>query len=143
LRTLALAAITGYKRYLSPHKGFSCAYRNRTGCASCSTLGFRAIRRYGTAGGIRVLRKRLYKCGVTHRRFAERPLRPFRKQRGECDPGCDFSGCDLFGDCDLGSGRSWLRACDFLDCGNACDWSRRDKPREEERDVHIPPVKKT
>ena len=47
LRALALRAIGLYQRHLSPRKGFACAYRARTGGASCSELGFRAIRRFG------------------------------------------------------------------------------------------------
>ena len=47
LKILALAAITLYQRFVSPRKGFSCAYRFHTGGPSCSVLGFRAVRRYG------------------------------------------------------------------------------------------------
>jgi putative component of membrane protein insertase Oxa1/YidC/SpoIIIJ protein YidD len=42
-----LLAIGLYQKYLSPHKGFCCAYRTHTGRAGCSALGFRAVRRYG------------------------------------------------------------------------------------------------
>jgi len=44
MRKLVLAAITGYQTYLSPYKGFCCAYRVHTGRKSCSALGFRAVR---------------------------------------------------------------------------------------------------
>ena len=47
-------AIGAYQRYLSPYKGFCCAYRAHTGRASCSALGARVIRRHGLlAGGLR------------------------------------------------------------------------------------------
>jgi len=49
-RDLALLAITLYQRHLSPYKGFRCAYALHTGRASCSRLGYRAIRRHGLRG---------------------------------------------------------------------------------------------
>ncbi|MDR2188187.1 MAG: membrane protein insertion efficiency factor YidD [Azonexus sp.] len=138
MRTLVLAAIKAYQRYLSPHKGFCCAYRHHTGRSSCSTLGFRAIRRYGVIDGVAVLRRRLYLCGVAHRRYGVMRRRPHRAQRGDClpcdlpcDPNCDFS-------CDKPSNfvSDFLNFCD---CGD-CNWpDRKSKGSEEEQHVHIPP----
>lgn len=135
MKQLALAMISAYQRYVSPHKGFCCAYRVHTGRKSCSVLGFRAIRRYGLIRGVAVLRRRTYLCGVAHRRYASPRKHVFHAQRGFCDIGCDFpcdlpstDGCPLIGDC--------LKYCD---CGG-CDWSSNDKKkRSEERYVHIPP----
>ena len=120
MRFLALLAITAYQRYVSPHKGFTCAYRLYTGHAGCSQLGYRAIRRYGVIGGISVLRERTYLCGVAHRRMAVAKTPRLRLQRGECDLG----GCDL--PCDI-----------FSNCGS-CDFGS-GKEDEKERRVHIPP----
>ena len=72
MRAIALPAIQLYKRHLSPYKGFCCAYRSHLGRFSCSTLGFRAIRMYGVIKGIAVLRQRLKRCGVVHRRYKRR-----------------------------------------------------------------------
>ena len=125
MRPLALAAIRLYQRHLSPHKGFCCAYRRHTGRQGCSELGFRAIRRYGVLAGWALLRRRLYLCGVAHRRFSPAPRRPFRAQRGDCDIGCDLP-CDGFELCG-----------DAADC---CDWPERNKrSAEEDKDVHLPP----
>ncbi|MCP5283758.1 MAG: membrane protein insertion efficiency factor YidD [Burkholderiaceae bacterium] len=55
MRQIAIALIRGYKRFLSPAKGFNCAYRVYCGRASCSTFGIRAIRRFGTYRGIGLL----------------------------------------------------------------------------------------
>ena len=122
MQRLALAAIDIYKRYLSPLKGFSCAYRVHTGSCSCSTLGARAIRRYGILRGLGVLRERTFLCGVVYRRYGgQRTPRPPVQQRGDCDLGCDLPDCDLF------SGKSGGKLCDFLnccDCGS-CDWWQR------------------
>ena len=115
---LALAAIRGYQRHLSPHKGFSCAYRAATGRASCSRHGYRVIERFGLWSGLALLRRRLRLCGATYRsRVAVRnPV--LHHQRGDCVP------CDCDADClpDLPcSGKSAARGggdC-IAECG--CD----------------------
>lgn len=144
MRSLLLAAIRAYQRHLSPRKGFCCAYRHHTGRASCSTLGYRAVRRHGVLAGLALLRRRLGLCGVAYRRFhvpQETPRRPLTlaRQRGECDLGCDLP-CD--GPDDLPGKRALGRACDcmsYCDCGS-CDWPERKKKKQaDERDVYIPP----
>lgn len=140
MRSLLLAAIRAYQRHLSPHKGFCCAYRAHTGRASCSALGFRAVRRHGVLAGLAILRRRTYLCGVAHRRHAPVRHRPLPGQRGDCDIGCDLP-CDS--SCELPSGKSVSRLCDLAsccDCGS-CDWPerKRNKKRDEEQYVYIPP----
>jgi uncharacterized protein len=143
MRRIVLAAIHAYQRYVSPYKGFTCAYREHTGRASCSALGYRAIRRYGVFSGLALIRERTRLCGVAHRRYGCRP-RPPVSQRGSCDVGCDLpcaGGFDLPGGCDLPSAPSLARACDFLsccDCGS-CDWPRRRRDRSGEKYIYIPP----
>ncbi|WP_410499422.1 membrane protein insertion efficiency factor YidD [Chitinibacter sp. S2-10] len=105
-RATALLLIRIYQRYISPYKGFHCAYRCHTGRASCSALGYRVIRRFGAVGGIALLRMRLKRCSDIH--AISMPPRPWRYQRGDCDPGCDP-------DC-----------LDFFDCCS-CDWPSRSK----------------
>lgn len=140
MRRIAIFAIDSYKRYISPRKGFCCAYRVNTGRQSCSTLGLRAIRRYGTILGLALLRRRLYLCGVVVRRHQSPPhMRPHRSQRGDCDLGCDLP-CDF--NFNIPSGKSCSNIADFLsccDCGS-CDWpSRKKKDSSEEQYVYIPP----
>ena len=72
MRRFLLAAIRAYQRYISPYKGFSCAYREHTGHASCSTFGFRAVRKFGVFRGLIMQRERTSLCGVAQRR-----IRPF------------------------------------------------------------------
>ena len=146
MRKLALAAIQIYKRHISPRKGFCCAYRAHTGRQSCSTLGFRAIRRFGFFNGMQLLRRRTYLCGVAHRRYGGHIRNHWRKQSGHCDLG----GCDLPADMschfpdfhhscsftDVLSGCSNIGTCD---CGS-CDWPfRRKGKKDEELYVRIPP----
>ncbi|WP_412478269.1 membrane protein insertion efficiency factor YidD [Azonexus sp. IMCC34839] len=127
LRKLALAAIQFYQRHISPYKGFCCAYRFHTGRVSCSQLGYRAISRLGLWRGLIVLRRRLIRCGITHRRYQQAKFRPL-DQAGFCD-------CDLPCNVDAGS------ACELaanLPCDCGADWSRKND-KAAERYVHIPP----
>lgn len=140
MKFLFLWAITAYQRHLSPRKGYGCAYRIHTGCAGCSALGYRAVRRYGVLRGWQVLRRRLFLCGVAHRRHGQRIVRPAAAQRGDCDPGCDLP---LDGSCD-GSGKGPAgRLCDGLSCcgdAGSCDGPdrKRQKQRAQEAAIHLP-----
>jgi len=136
MRRFVLSAIRVYQRYVSPYKGFCCPYREHTGRASCSTVGYRAVRRHGVFSGLGILQKRTHLCGVSHRRYAHVRSRPPPRQRGDCDPGCDLP-CD----CDLPSWRGFSRVCDVLSCCDCCDWPdrRRKSRKKEERHVYIPP----
>lgn len=122
MKALALAAIRRYQRHLSPRKGYCCAYRHHTGRAGCSELGYRAIRRLGLWRGLLVLRIRLNRCGMVHRRYTRNRL-ALAGQAGFCDCGCDLP-CDL----DAGS------ACDpagNLPCDCGLDWGKRDKQEDD------------
>lgn len=123
MRQFALAMIRLYQRFVSPYKGFCCAYRAHTGGPSCSMLGFRAIRRYGVMDGIGVLRIRLYRCGVAFRRFA--PVAPLRsKQAGFCEVvelGSSAAYC---------VGDTACYACDFASTGK--------RKTEDEALVNLP-----
>lgn len=143
-RSLLLYAIRAYQRYLSPYKGFSCAYRVHTGHASCSHLGFRAIRRYGAWRGFSVLLKRTALCGVAYRRFSVVQKSPFfAKQKGGCDGDCvvDFLP-DMH--CDFLNGKSGANSCDWLSCCDigGCDWpGNKDKKKKDDSNVYLPPKK--
>jgi len=93
-----MSAIRAYQRHLSPHKGFSCAYREHTGRASCSALGYRVVRRHGVFAGLGLLRERLHRCGEIHRDCLA--ARPRRSERGDCDCDLPCDACDC-ADCNL------------------------------------------
>lgn len=146
---LALAAIRGYRRYLSPYKGFSCALAAGTGGASCSAYGYAVIARFGLKRGLGLLDRRLALCGHVYRRMAPpcpAPVHPRRKyQQGFCDASCDGPcdlPCDGPGHCHVpcdghghgGVGRALCDcACDALNPCNSCDgyysWDRTDCDR--------------
>lgn len=138
LQVVALGSIRFYQRFVSPHKGFSCAYSVHTGRCGCSELGYRAIRRFGLAKGWQVLRERMAMCGFAYRSHAPVRPRPPARERGDCD-------CDLPCDLDVTPVRGKLDACDVLSCCDvgSCDWpSRKDKPQNKppkyQRKQHLP-----
>ena len=119
-RTLLLAAIRGYKRHLSPRKGFACAYRVHLGACSCSTLGLRAISRYGAWRGLGVLQLRLQQCRLAAEELRARPVVVRAAQAGfvDCDVPCDASCVD-------GSACSpadSCTACDACEIAACVDW---------------------
>lgn len=145
LKRIALAAISLYQRYLSPRKGYSCAYRVRAGGVGCSGFGKHAIEKHGIFLGLVLLRRRMAKCAwqahqhslkqprTTFTRATARPnLGRFSNQAGfvDCDcGGCDVPSCDL-PSCDLpdlgcGEGRAGAKAldsaCFLADCGSSCN----------------------
>ena len=132
-RTLLLAAIRGYKRHVSPHKGFACAHRVHLGGCSCSTLGLRAVSRYGAWRGLGVLRLCLRECHLVAEESRSRPVALRAAQAGfiDCDVPCDGSCVDA-SSCTPGDACDACDACEIvscLDCGDGgCgDWlsSRR------------------
>jgi len=134
---LALYAIRGYQRYLSPYKGFSCALRVATGGAGCSTYGHAVIARYGLRRGLGLLRRRLDLCSHVHQR-SKRPPAPPHPLLGRQQGFCDLPDCDLpcAGACDATETVLELVSCggDVRDC-----WSsrRREGPMEAGRSARM------
>ena len=106
-----LLAIVAYQRYISPYKGFHCAFHAHTGRQTCSGYGYRVFERYGTVNGARLLRRRLAACGAAARvRHGARTSSGLgNRQAGfidcDCIPGdlldkklleCGCDACDLF-----------------------------------------------
>ena len=132
-RDVLLAAIRGYKRHVSPRKGFACACRVHLGACSCSTLGLRAISRYGAWRGLGVLRLRLAQCRLVAQEARARPFVARSAQAGfvDCDVPCDASCVDVSA-CSCGDFTPLDSACevaacvDFDDCGDSCAWGGCD-----------------
>ena len=59
---LTLLLISGYQQFVSPHKGWHCAYAALHGDASCSAYGKEAIARRGVIVGTRLLWERFDQC---------------------------------------------------------------------------------
>ncbi|MGX9733918.1 membrane protein insertion efficiency factor YidD [Janthinobacterium aestuarii] len=122
-KRLALWAIRAYQRYLSPWKGFSCAYRVLTGRDSCSAYGYKVIARHGLRAGLPLLQRRLRACGERHRQHLALHPQVRRGARRQAQAGyCD---CDV--PCDLPSMNCLDKACDTADIFECCDWPQRKK----------------
>ncbi|MFO1250516.1 membrane protein insertion efficiency factor YidD [Inhella sp.] len=121
-RTLALALIRAYQRWISPHKGFVCAHRAQLGGPSCSQAGARLIQRRGLRRGLPLLRERLLRCGAVHRAAQAAPrYRPLHA-RGDCDCGVPDLDCGPCDGCD---------ACDACDACDLFDRKKKDRRRED------------
>ena len=118
----AASAIGLYQRYVSPHKGFCCAYRVQTGRRSCSAYGKTIASRLGFLALIEALPRRFARCKASFVALASaarsRPAvatseaedeqRKGRKDR-DCDPG---DACDLY---DTATGAD-CGGCDAVPC---------------------------
>lgn len=119
MKPAILLAITAYQRYLSPYKGFHCAFARHTGRDTCSGYGYRVFARYGTRRGYLLLRRRFAACSnvaCQHARQAPVSQGGLALRQGgfiDCG-GCDLPNCD---NCDVSSCKG--SACDVL--GNTCD----------------------
>ena len=112
-KRLALWAIRAYQRYLSPYKGFSCAYRVLTGRDSCSAYGYKVIARHGLRAGLPLLQRRLRACGERHRQY--RALQPQARRDARRQAQAGYCDCDVpMVDC----------ACDCADVASLADCSR-------------------
>ncbi len=61
-RQISVAAITGYQKHISPHKGFACAHRVLYGDESCSQYIKRVIATKGLRKGLIMSRTRFQAC---------------------------------------------------------------------------------
>ena len=83
----ALMCIGGYQRYLSPYKGYRCAYHAATGRASCSRHAQRVIDRAGVWYGLRLLHRRFERCALAAAALAEQKTTSEDPTFfGRCDP---------------------------------------------------------
>lgn len=114
--TLAIALIDAYRTWVSPYKGFRCAYGARGGKVTCSCFGLRVFKRTTPLKALGVLKKRLDLCRLAYEEHKEKKRRKREERRaavtntasdmaeGMCD-GIDLcanvpdpSGCDGAGD---------------------------------------------
>ncbi len=121
LSRAALLAIGGYQRWLSPQKGWSCAYRLAHGGPGCSGFAKRAIAEQGFVAAWPAIRQRFRACHDAAFLLQGTPPPEDKRRRSRwCDGWIpDLSGCcDL---CSRRSGRSQAAGCcdgspDGCDC---------------------------
>lgn len=130
MKHLALALIRGYQRFLSPLKGFSCAFRVYTEGCSCSAYGYRVIEKHGLRLGLRLLQRRLDRCAWHHREHHKAATRRqvLPGQAGHCDAG-EVCACGL----EALPSDTLPCACNTLaECGGR-DGARREDRRRDGR----------
>lgn len=87
----ALALIALYQTYLSPHKGFRCAFRTRHGGPSCSSYATQTIAEVGVARAGMLILERFAACSAAARELRSSALSVDRNTDGkEAD---DRDGC--------------------------------------------------
>ena len=107
----ASAAIGIYQRYLSPHKGFCCAYRVHTGRRSCSAYALGIVERVGALALFTALPRQFARCKTAALAVA---LSKIATEKENKDKSTKDDSCDR-----------WADGCDVsLDVGDiACDCS--------------------
>lgn len=66
IENLAIVLIILYQKYISPYKGYKCAYKTLHEDKSCSDYGKYVIGRFGILIGIRLLIRRFKECELSY-----------------------------------------------------------------------------
>lgn len=121
-----IGIIRGYQKYLSPHKGFSCAYRKLHGGASCSEYFRQTIDRYGLSHASPLFQQRLEACKIANFTLRSQVSEDEKnRRRNNHHSSCNQSNCSNFsgcGDCGIADCLDY-GTCDsnhngYLDCGD-------------------------
>lgn len=81
-RSLAIV-ITGYQRYISPYKGFCCAYRAKHGGLSCSEYVKQAVLQDGIWHALPTVKQRFKDCKVAALEFSANNTNPRRRHQNQ------------------------------------------------------------
>ena len=113
--SFAVLTINGYQRYVSPYKGFCCAYRVVRGGDSCSEFAKQAILQNGFWHSLRAIRKRFTECKEAAVYFntqkeQEKKQRGESKKQGACQRSADLLHCIPM-PCGEASGGFGIDAC--------------------------------
>ena len=101
----AIFLIHCYQRFISPHKGYRCAYASVYGGVSCSHAVKSIIAEEGLWDGRQRIRERFADC---------RAASDYSRQRRKRDNCVDYGGdCGTEAVCELGS-----NACDIPSCAS-------------------------
>jgi putative component of membrane protein insertase Oxa1/YidC/SpoIIIJ protein YidD len=118
-----IAAINGYQKYMSPHKGYHCAHRIVNGGNSCSEEVKQLISEHGLLASMAQIRQRFHDCKAAASYLNENRTERGRKKCGtKADKACaaaDAISCIPSGCTDLGVGSVGNMAaggCDACAC---------------------------
>lgn len=116
---LSIGLIRFYQRYISPHKGFCCAYRQYSGGRSCSHFALVAIRRHGVSALWLSFPMRLDECKKAA--IALTNEHPQKDKHHPCEYCEALEFCECFKGCDVSKA---------LPCDCDCDFSIRSKSKK-------------
>lgn len=102
----ASAAIGIYQRYLSPHKGFCCAYRAHTGRRSCSAYALGIVERVGALALPTALPRQFDRCKMAALALSKIAEEKRNRWAEACDSSTDVGeiACDCSDTLNLGEG---------------------------------------
>jgi len=63
---IAISSIKFYQVYISPHKGYCCAYSHYTGKKTCSEFTKECIKKYGVVKSYFLHKKHIEKCQIVY-----------------------------------------------------------------------------
>ncbi|BBM86142.1 membrane protein insertion efficiency factor YidD [Candidatus Uabimicrobium amorphum] len=105
MKTLAIHAINGYQKYISPYKGFCCAHRVLHGLDSCSEYAKKTVAQNGVYNSIKKIRQRFAACRQANMLLMEEKKKStkdhIRMGLYVMDRNCDMAlrGCEIFNCC--------------------------------------------
>lgn len=91
INNLAIVVIEYYQKYISPHKGYCCAYSYYTGKPSCSEFTKQCIQKYGIIKTIPLFSKQIEKCKIVY--FAEYEKEKNKKEIDKCNEMAGVCAC--------------------------------------------------
>ncbi|HLP92045.1 MAG TPA: membrane protein insertion efficiency factor YidD [Nostocaceae cyanobacterium] len=147
-RKIGVAAITGYQKHFSPHKGFSCAHRLLYGGESCSQYIKRVLATEGFKAALVNSRQRFKACKQANQILRMRRVRSQnmassdtesieppeeqqttassstkkRKNSSFCSNTTNWGDCCLDGGSNCPDISTVIIDCASIDCGNCSDF---------------------
>jgi putative component of membrane protein insertase Oxa1/YidC/SpoIIIJ protein YidD len=94
LASVALSLIGGYQRWLSPRKGYACAYRLAHGGTGCSGFAKAAIAETGLFAALPAIRQRFRDCKTAALTMTTDTSANPKRRKDRWYHNCDCSGCD-------------------------------------------------
>jgi len=91
LNNALIQMIIFYQKYISPHKGYCCAYRAYSGNASCSEYAKIAIKKNGFIKAIPSIKKQFLKCKIAFEKIEKKKKEKDMKENAA--DVCFINGC--------------------------------------------------
>ena len=90
INKLAIIGISYYQQYISPHKGYCCAYKHYTGKSSCSEFTKESIKKYGIIKTFPLFKEQIKRCQAVY--FSEKIKKP-KKEIDKCNEAAGICAC--------------------------------------------------